>query len=145
MGGVAIGSGVRAYLRLLRYRPAAGPFLAALVARLPMSMAPLGILLLVQDVRGAYSVAGFVTGAFAVGCAAGTPVWGRLMDRFGQTRVLLPTSLTSAALLVAMALATIWGAPTAALVALAAAAGLSYPPMSPALRAAWRVIFPDAE
>jgi MFS family permease len=143
VGGAVIGSGLRAYLRLLRYGPAAFPFLAALVARLSIVMAPLGILLLVQNERGAYSLAGFVTGAYAVGCAAGTPLWGRLMDRYGQPRVLLPTSLASSALLVALALATVSGAGTAVLVTLAAGAGLAYPPMSPALRTAWRVIFAD--
>ena len=143
IGGAVIGSGLRAYLRLLRYGPAARPFLAALVARLPMVMAPLGILLLVQNDRGAYSLAGFVTGAYAVGCAAGTPLWGRLMDRFGQPTVLLPTSLASSAMLVALALATVSGAGTAVLVTLAAGTGLAYPPISPALRTAWRVIFAD--
>jgi MFS family permease len=103
------------------------------------------MLLLVQNQRGAYSIAGFVTGAFAVGSAAGTPLWGRLMDRHGQVRVLLPTSLASAGLLVALALATVWDGSTSLLIALSACAGLSYPPMSPALRAAWRVIFPDPE
>ena len=142
-GEVVIGSGAGAYLRLLRHGPAGRPFIAALIARLPISMAPLGILLLVQHERDAYSTAGFVTGAFAIGSAAGTPIWGRLMDRMGQTRVLLPTSLISAALLSSVALATVWEAATAMLVALAALAGLSYPPMSPAMRAAWRVIFPD--
>jgi MFS family permease len=142
---VVVGSGARAYLRLLRHGPAAKPFLAALIARLPMAMAPLGILLLVQHERGAYSIAGIVTGAFAVGSACGTPVWGRMMDRFGQTRVLLPTSLASAASLVAVALATVTGGSSLLLIALAALAGVSYPPISPAIRAAWRVIFPDAE
>jgi MFS family permease len=145
LGGATIGTGGGAYLRLLRHGPAARPFLAALVARLPMAMAPIGMLLLVQHERDAYSIAGFVTGAFAVGSAAGTPVWGRLMDRYGQTRVLLPTSLASAGLLVALALATIWGGVTPLLIALSAGAGLSYPPISPALRVAWRVIFPDPE
>ncbi|MCW2802413.1 MAG: transporter [Propionibacteriaceae bacterium] len=140
---MVLGTGVRAYLRLLRYGPAARPFVSALIARLPMAMAPLGILLLVQHERTAYSIAGLVTGAFAVGSAIGTPVWGRQMDRFGQIRILLPTSLISAALLVAVALATIWDGSTALLVALSALAGLSYPPVSPALRSAWRVIFPD--
>jgi MFS family permease len=142
---VVVGTGLRAYLRLLGHGPAAQPFLAALIARLPIAMAPLGILLLVQNERGAYAVAGFVTGAFAVGCAAGTPLWGRLMDRFGQTRVLLPTSCTSSGFLAALALATIWGGPTALLVALSLLAGLTFPPMSAAIRAAWRVVFPDAE
>lgn len=138
-----IGTGLRAYLRLLRYGPASRPFIAALIARLPMAMAPLGILLLVQYERGAYSIAGFVTGAFAIGSAAGTPVWGRMMDRFGQIRVLLPTSVISASMLVAVAVATVWGGSTTVLLILAALSGVSYPPMSPAMRAAWRVIFPD--
>lgn len=143
MAGASIGTGLSAYGRLLRHRPAAGPFFAAFIARLPMSMAPLGILLLVQDVRGAYAVAGLVTGAFALGSAVGTPIWGRLMDRYGQVRVLLPTSLGSASFLIAVAVATVAGAPIPVMFALAAAAGVAYPPMSPALRVAWRVIFPD--
>ena len=77
-----------AYLRLLRYRPAAAPFLAATVARLPISMAPLGILLLVQSERDAYSLAGIVTGAFAIGSAIGTPLWaGRWTVRAGPGAV----------------------------------------------------------
>lgn len=143
MTDIDLGTGARAYLRLLRYRPAAVPFLTALVARLPISMAPLGILLLVQSERGAYAVAGIVTGAFAVGSAVGTPVWGRLMDRVGQVRVLLPTAMVSAAFLIATALCTIGGAPTAVLIGLAAGAGLGYPPMSPAIRSAWRVVLPN--
>lgn len=138
-----LGTGAGAYLRLLRYPAAALPFGAALVARLSISMAPLGLLLLVQLERGAYGLGGFVTGAFAIGCATGTPLWGRAMDRFGQIRTLLPTSLTSAGFLVGCALATVAGAPLGMLLGLAAVAGLSYPPISPAMRASWRVIFPD--
>lgn len=138
-----LGTGVQAYLRLLRHGPAAKPFLAAFLARLPIAMAPLGILLLIERERGSYSLAGLVTGAFALGSAVGMPLWGRLMDRSGQPRVLVPTALTSAATLVALALATVLGAPSAALLALSLLAGLSFPPMSPAIRAAWRVIFPD--
>lgn len=140
---VELGTGLGAYLRLLRYGPARNPFLAAFVARLPLSMAPLGMLLLVEAERGTYSLAGFVTGAYAVGSALGTPLWGRLMDRFGQIRVLLPTALTSATFVVALALATTGTAPPTVLIALAALAGFAYPPMSPALRSSWRVIFPD--
>lgn len=145
MPGVEVGNGIRAYLRLLSHGPAGRPFLAALIARLPLAMAPLGMLLLVQNERGAYAVAGIVTGAFAVGCAGGTPVWGRLMDRLGQIRVLLPTSLASAALLAALAVATVSHAPTAVLVLLSVSAGLTFPPMSPAMRAAWRVILPNPD
>jgi MFS family permease len=141
---VELGTGAKAYVRLLRYPPAAFPFLTATLARLSIAMAPLGLLLLVESERNAYGLAGVVTGAFAIGAAAGTPLWGRAMDRAGQVRTLLPTSLASAALLVAAAIATVAGAPLFWLVVLAAAAGFSYPPMSPAIRSAWRIIFPDA-
>lgn len=144
--GVVLGTGVGAYLRLLGHAPAGRPFAAAFLARLPMSMAPLSMLLVVQQIRGAYSLAGFVVGAFALGSAAGTPLWGRLMDRLGQVPVLLPTTVASAALLAAVGLATVAGAPDAVLLSVSALAGLSFPPISPALRAAWRIIFsePDA-
>jgi MFS family permease len=138
-----LGTGPMAYVRLLRHRPAAVPFFSALIARLSISMAPLGLLLLVQSERGAYGIAGVVTGAFAIGIAVGSPIWGRAMDRAGQPRTLLLTSLFSSLLLAADAIATVGGASMPVLIALAAAAGLSFPPMSAAIRSAWRVIFPD--
>lgn len=117
-----------------------------MIARLPLSMAPLGILLLVESERGTYTLAGLVTGAYAVGSALGTPLWGRLMDRFGQVRVLAPTALASASLMTALALATVSSvASPVVLVVLAVLSGFGYPPMSPALRAAWRTVFPDRE
>src|SRR5215210_7637595 len=97
-------------------------------------MIPLGILILVEQQRQAYAIAGVVSGAYAIGAAVGTPLWGRLMDRFGQVAVLLPTAAASAALLVGLATATRAGAPDQALIALATGVGLSYPAMSPALR-----------
>lgn len=141
--GLDLGTGLRAYGRLLRYPPAAIPFLSAVVARLAIAMAPLGLLLLVESERNAYGVAGVVTGAFAIGCAIGTPVWGRMMDRFGQVRTLVPTTLVSAAFLATAALATVAGAPLLTLIVLAGLAGVAFPPMSPAIRTAWRVIFPN--
>ena len=141
--GLHLGTGVRAYGRLLTHGPIARPFVFAALARLTLAMLPLGILILVQQDRQTYALAGVVSGAYAIGAAVGTPLWGRLMDRFGQLAVLVPTSLTSAALLITLTLATTGGAPAGALVALAAGVGLSYPAVSPALRAGFRVAFPD--
>ncbi|HEY2176207.1 MAG TPA: MFS transporter [Mycobacteriales bacterium] len=136
-------AGVTSYLRILRHGPAARPFAAAVIARLPISMAPLGTLLLVQHVRGSYGVAGLVTGAFALGTAAGTPIWGRLMDRFGQPKVVIPTSLASAGFLVALAISAALGGADGLLIALAAATGITFPAIGPAMRAAWRVALKD--
>jgi MFS family permease len=87
---VQLGTGVPAYVRLLRHGPAARPFAFAALARLTLAMIPLGILILVEHQRQAYAIAGVVSGAYAIGAAVGTPVWGRLMDRYGQVAVLLP-------------------------------------------------------
>jgi len=73
----------------------------------------------------------------------GRRCWGRLMDHFGQVAVLVPTAASSAALLVGLALATTWGAPDYALITIAAAVGLSYPAISPALRSSFRIVLPD--
>ena len=143
--GVDLGTGLGAYGRLLRHGPAARPFVFAALARLTLAMVPLGILILVEQERHAYGIAGVVSGGYALGAAVGTPVWGRLMDRFGQVAVLLPTSVTSAALLVGLALATTGGAPKAALIAIAAGVGLSYPAISPALRSSFRIVLPDPQ
>ncbi|HET9871854.1 MAG TPA: MFS transporter [Propionibacteriaceae bacterium] len=145
MTDVQLGTGLAAYVRLLRHGPASRPFMFAALARLTLAMVPLGILILVEQERQAYAVAGVVSGAYAVGAAVGTPLWGRLMDRFGQVAVLLPTALTSAALLVGLALATKGGASNPALIAVAAGVGLSYPAISPALRSSFRIVLPDPQ
>jgi MFS family permease len=142
---VQLGTGLRSYGRLLAHGPASRPFACAALARLTLAMIPLGILILVEQERHSYVIAGVVSGAYAIGAALGTPVWGRLMDRFGQVPVLLPTSLISAALLVTLALAAITAVPSSVLCALAIGVGLAYPAISPALRSSFRIVLPDPE
>jgi MFS family permease len=142
---VHLGTGLRSYGRLLAHGPASRPFLFAALARLTLAMLPLGILILVEQERHSYVIAGVVSGAYALGAAVGTPVWGRLMDRFGQVPVLLPTSLVSATLLVLLAVAATTAAHDYVLIGLAIGVGLAYPAISPALRSSFRIVFPDPE
>ena len=58
---------MRTYGRLLRHGPVSWPFLYAALARLTLAMIPLGILILVEQQRHAYAVAGVVSGAYASG------------------------------------------------------------------------------
>ena len=135
--------GLRTYATILRQGRVLHPFAAAVLARLPVSMAPLGMVLLVEHVRGSYASAGLVTGAYAVGTAVGSPVWGRAIDRSGQARVIVPTVLASGALLAALALSAVAGAGDVPLLVLAAASGATFPPFSAAMRASWRSLLPD--
>ena len=133
---------VRRYLAILRVRAARNPFLASVVGRLPISMVPLAVVLLVQQVRGSYSVAGVVTGAYALGATLGTPVLGRLVDRLGQPPVIAAAGTLSALFLVALALTAAGGAGDPLLLALAVGAGLSAPPLAATMRGAWRTALP---
>ena len=67
-----------------------------LVARLPISMMTLGIVLLVSTLTGSYGLAGQVSAAYIIGNAAFAVPHGRLADRFGQGRVLYVDSVVFA-------------------------------------------------
>ena len=142
-GGGTATRGLAVYGAVLARRATVGTFAASLLARLPIAMAPLGIVLLVERTSGSYAAAGLVTAAFAAGTACGAPVWGRAMDVRAQHRVLIPAVSTSACLIAALALVAQAGGSAALLCALALGAGLTFPPFSAAMRSSWRVLLPD--
>ena len=136
------GGGLGAYLAVLGTGAAVRPFAAAVVARLPIAMAPLGAILLVEETTGSYALAGLVAGAYAVGTGVGSPVWGRCIDRYGQARVLAPTVTASGLLLATLALVGAAGAGLTALLLFALASGGTAPPFSSAMRMTWRAVLP---
>ncbi|MFI6547747.1 MFS transporter [Streptomyces prunicolor] len=92
------------YRTLLRTSGAAAFFLPAAVGRLGIAMTGIGIVWLVHARTGSYAASGLVTGGFAVADAVAGPQIGRLVDRFGQTRV-VPCALVAHAGAVALLLA----------------------------------------
>ncbi|WP_328536134.1 MFS transporter [Streptomyces sp. NBC_00344] len=85
------------YRNLLRAPGAAAFFLTATGGRIGIAMTGLGIIWLVHGHTGNYASAGSVSGGFAVAEAVVGPQLARLIDRFGQTRVLPPALLAHAA------------------------------------------------
>lgn len=61
---------------------------AGFIARMPISMVGIGILMYVESARGNYTLAGAVSATGAIASAVGGPITSRLTDRFGQHRVL---------------------------------------------------------
>jgi MFS family permease len=116
----------------------------SLVARLPSAMLSIGLLVHARHVTGSFAAAGIVAGAFAVALGVGGPVLGALVDRRGQTAVLLASALVAGAALAATA-AVPAGAPLATLIALAAAAGLATPPVEACTRTLIPALLDDAE
>lgn len=73
-----------------------GFVLAGFVGRFPMSMLGIGIVLLVTALTGSYAMAGGVAATVNVSYAIAAPLSGRLVDRFGQNRVITPFALVNA-------------------------------------------------
>jgi MFS family permease len=124
--------------------PGAARFSASgALARMPISMTGLGIVILVSDRTGSYGVAGGVSAAYVAANAAGGIPLARLVDRRGQRRVLAPAvgvSVVALTLLVLVVEAGL-GAPLPHVAA--AVAGVSMPNIGAAVRARWSHAAPD--
>jgi MFS family permease len=110
-------------------------FATALVGRLPQGMSSLAILLLVRSATHSYPAAGIAVGAFAFATAAGSPVQGRMVDRYGRARVLVPAAFGQGVALLALVLAAGAGCGAIVLVIVAAGAGSLSPAIAPSVRA----------
>jgi MFS family permease len=109
---------------------------ADLCVRVPQGMTSL-TLLLVTAAHASFQVAGAVVGACTLGMAATAPLRGRLVDRHGLRPVALACLAGYVAALVALQAVAVRHGPAWPLVTLAAAAGLSTPPVSAAIRTLW--------
>lgn len=121
------------YLDILRHPRMAMLFGAALLARLPIGINGLAIVLFLREQTGSFAIAGAVAAGLAVGTGAAAPFMGRFVDRSGAG-VLLPLAAAHAAGILGLLALGSAGAPTAALVAVAMATGASYPPSPSVLR-----------
>ena len=114
----------------------------ALLARMPLGMAPLALLLLLRAQGASYAAAGAVVAAYGLALAGGALVSGRLIDRRGPVRVLTSRALAYPAcfsVVVALALAD---APIFTIGVAAAAAGALIPPVSSSVRSIWPQMLP---
>jgi len=135
---------LRAYRSLLAGAAARRLALASVLGWLGFGALSLGIVLTVQHASGSPSTAGLALAGFALGSGVLAPVRGRVVDRFGPRRALLPFALGSGAALLALALAAEEGGPGWLLVVLASLGGLSAPPLIASARVVWpRVVEPE--
>ncbi len=125
------------YAAVLRVPHVAALIAATLLARFPIGINALAIILYLRAERGSFAVAGAVAGALAAGSGVGAPIQGRLVDAFGQRRVLVPLGIVHAGALGALVVGTEAGAPAAALFACGLLAGFAIPPTSSVLRSMW--------
>ncbi len=111
--------------------------LSAFVARLPISIETLGIVLLVTGLGGSYALAGGLSATYTIANGLFAFWQGRVLDHLGQSRV-LPVVAVLFAIGVGGLIATVEsGGPAIVAYGCAALAGASYPPIGSAVRARW--------
>ena len=92
---------------LARYRevlslPGALRFsLTGIIARAPMSMVGISLILAVRGLYHSYALAGLLGAAQVVAFAVGAPILARLVDRYGQAQVMFPSVTISTLALIA--------------------------------------------
>ncbi|WP_271898932.1 MFS transporter [Candidatus Phyllobacterium onerii] len=121
--------------------PGAKGFSAAgFFARLPIAMAPIGIVAMLSQTHGEYWLAGAVSATYALTNALISPQISRAVDRVGQTAVVVPTTAVSVAAFIALITATNqnWPVWTLFVSAFLAAAMPSIPAL---MRARWTELF----
>lgn len=125
-------------------RPGALAFSStAVLARLPMSMVGIGIVLMVSSLYDSYGLAGRVSAAVVVAQAVCGPQLARLVDRYGQARVMRPAVLVSATSLVALVVAASLHAPTAWLYVTGVVVGATIGSFGSLVRARWNHLLGD--
>ena len=132
--------GVARYRELFANQYAARLLAWSIVARLPMGMAALALVLLVRGMGASYGEAGLVAAAYSIAVAVGAPYGGRQVDRRGPGRVLRRRTVLFPVLFGCVAVLGEAGAPIAAIAAASAAAGLPFAPVGAALRSIWPTV-----
>jgi MFS family permease len=136
---------VGAYRSLLAGARARRLALASVLGWLGFGALSLAIVLTVQRAAGSSSAAGVALAGFALGSGVLAPARGRLVDRYGPRRALVPLAQTSGAALLGLALAAEEGAADWLLVALATLGGLTVPPLIASARVVWPQVVPPEQ
>lgn len=119
------------YSSLLKTQGVMRIIAAQLTARFPFGMLSLAFLLHIERVHHSYAAAGLVLGAMSVGQAIAGPLTSRLMGVWGMRPVLVLSLVLCSAAVAAIGVLVV---PIPWTMAIAAFAGLTMPPVQPAVR-----------
>ncbi|MFE0422857.1 MFS transporter [Streptomyces sp. NPDC058953] len=124
------------YLRLFAPPGAAAFTAGGLIARLPFAMFGVSAVIMIEESRGSYALAGAVTATGLTATALVAPWTARLVDRYGQARIAVPAAVLAALGSLALVLCVRYDAPDWSLFA-AYAATATAPNTGAMARARW--------
>jgi len=121
--------------------PGSAQFAAAgFIGRFSISVYPIGLLLAFSLKTGHYGFGGLLSGIYVVSNGIGTPVLGRLVDRHGQSRLLVPATLVHLASVATIVALLKSNAPDWSLIPPTIVLGLSFLPIGSLVRARWSMV-----
>lgn len=118
--------------------------IAGAVARLPISMMSLGIVLALNHLYDNWTVAGSMSAAYILAVAAVTPFYARLFDRFGQRRVGSVALAVQVIAMLGFAFAALVRVPIPLLFALAVVMGFTQFSFGALVRTRWAYALRDS-
>ncbi|MFG2881591.1 MFS transporter [Streptomyces sp. NPDC048297] len=127
--------------RALFTEPGTKAFSAAgFLGRMPLSMMGIGVVTMVSQLSGRYGLAGALSATIALSAAAIGPQISRLVDQYGQRRVLRPATLAALAAAAGLLLAAHLRWPDWTLFVCAAGIG-SVPSLGTMIRSRWAALY----
>lgn len=131
-----------AYLNLLRKPALMRVFFSQLLARFPLGMLSMGVLIFIQSTTQQYGLAGIIVGSMSIGEAVMVPLTSRLSTRFDTRKFLLWVGIANAIAIAALVIAPhIF----AFYVVISLIAGLTTPPFAAVSRALFPLLADDEE
>ena len=133
------------YAAFFRLPDVAKMLAMAMVARMPLGMVTLALLLHVRAITGSFAAAGGAVGAFLGASAITAPLLGRWIDRRGARKALIVMGIGSPLALLVLWMAEPLRLSPPALALFAALAGTLAPPITVLTRAVWRHRFAEGD
>jgi len=128
------------YVDIFRVPGAAAFSATGFLARLPLAMVTIGIVTMLSQILGRYGTAGAVAATFAVTNALVSPRVSRFVDRYGQARVLVPTTAVAVGALLGLCTNAYLRGPDWLFFVFALFAGLM-PSIAAMVRARWTALY----
>ena len=119
--------------------------IASVIGRLPIGIAGLAIMLMMQAATGSFADSGIATAGYIGGLAALAPLVGRRIDRHGPRGMLTLSMLIHPAAMAGLIVCALLHAPKPLLGLVAFVAGASYPPITVCMRTLLRQLLQDDE
>ncbi|HEY8717706.1 MFS transporter, partial [Pengzhenrongella sp.] len=134
---------LRPYRDILTKPGALAFSLTGVLARLPISMVGIGIVLMLSAMYDSYSLAGRVSAAYVIASALCGPQLARFVDRYGQARIMRPATAVALVGLISLIVVATLGADTAWLYVTAVVAGAPGGSFGSLVRTRWSFVLSD--